>query len=158
MIIPIVFTATTTLFAICSAIPTQLKDIAPITVPPCPRGSRPLLRPDGQPRKCLPHQNSLCINALPDKPNADTVCCYHNQVDYYCCLDTTEQQCPDYHQVTVVIHNSFPQNPFALKSFFFKDGIEDDIIDATFGHGDEGFQNENGILVRRPVTNEILKQ
>ncbi|CAD6198972.1 unnamed protein product [Caenorhabditis auriculariae] len=97
------------------------------------------------PRKCLPHQNSLCINALPDKPNADTVCCYHNQVDYYCCLDTTEEQCPDYHQVTVVIHNSFPQNPFALKSFFFKEGIEDDVIDATF-NDEDAIRNENGLL------------
>uniref|UniRef100_A0A1I7WCV8 WAP domain-containing protein n=1 Tax=Heterorhabditis bacteriophora TaxID=37862 RepID=A0A1I7WCV8_HETBA len=72
---------------------------APHQIPPCPLGSRPLLRPDGLPRKCLPHQNSLCVNALPDKPNADTVCCYNNQVDYYCCLDATEEQCPDYHQV-----------------------------------------------------------
>ncbi|ETN69372.1 hypothetical protein NECAME_15342 [Necator americanus] len=39
----------------------------PQLIPPCPTGSRPLLRPDGEPRKCLPHQNNLCVNALPDR-------------------------------------------------------------------------------------------
>lgn len=39
-------------------------------IAPCPVGSRPMYRPDGQPRKCLPHQNSLCVNALPDQVNS----------------------------------------------------------------------------------------
>lgn len=38
-------------------------------IPPCPVNSRPMYRPDGQPRKCLPHQNNLCVNALPDQVN-----------------------------------------------------------------------------------------
>ncbi|EJW74573.1 hypothetical protein WUBG_14517, partial [Wuchereria bancrofti] len=83
-------------------------------IAPCPTGSKPMFRPDGQPRKCLPHQNSLCVNALPDQPDATTVCCWHNQVDYFCCLDVTPLDCPDYHNVTVVVHNAYPQNPFAL--------------------------------------------
>ncbi|EPB73057.1 hypothetical protein ANCCEY_07867 [Ancylostoma ceylanicum] len=124
----------------------------PQLIPPCPTGSRPLLRPDGEPRKCLPHQNRLCVNALPDRPNATTVCCYNNQVDYFCCLDTTAEQCPDYQHVTVVIHNSFPQNPFALKSFFFREGIEDEVIDATIrgsskGSLDNGIRQEDGFLM-----------
>ncbi|KHJ85070.1 hypothetical protein OESDEN_15209, partial [Oesophagostomum dentatum] len=72
----------------------------PFLIAPCPTGSRPLLRPDGEPRKCLPHQNRLCVNALPDRPNARTVCCYNNQVDYFCCLDTRADQCPDYQHVS----------------------------------------------------------
>ncbi|PAV56291.1 hypothetical protein WR25_15715 [Diploscapter pachys] len=119
-------------------------ELIPVQVPPCPVGSRPLLKPDGEPRKCLPHQNSLCVNALPDKPIADTVCCYHNQVDYFCCLDTTEDQCSDYHQVTVVIHNSQPHNPWAMKSFFFKEGIEDEIINDL----NNEVKQDDGILVR----------
>ncbi|KAK6749584.1 hypothetical protein RB195_001912 [Necator americanus] len=127
----------------------------PQLIPPCPTGSRPLLRPDGEPRKCLPHQNNLCVNALPDRPNATTVCCYNNQVDYFCCLDTTAEQCPDYQHVTVVIHNSSPHNPFALKSYFFREGIEDEIIDAAIrgssgdSSSDNSIRKEDGFLVRR---------
>ncbi|KAJ1345476.1 hypothetical protein KIN20_000019 [Parelaphostrongylus tenuis] len=125
----------------------------PQLIPPCPAGSRPLLRMDGEPRKCLPHQNSLCVNALPDKHNATTVCCYNNQVDYFCCLDTTPQQCPDYEHVMVVIYNSVPQNPFGLRSFIFRDGIEDEVIDATMRRPEEtlfdnGIRQEDGFLVR----------
>ncbi|KAK5982635.1 hypothetical protein GCK32_003197 [Trichostrongylus colubriformis] len=125
----------------------------PQLIPPCPTGSRPLLRPDGEPRKCLPHQNSLCVNALPDRHNASTVCCYNNQVDYFCCLDTTAAECPDYQHVTVVIHNAMPHNPFGLRSFFFRDGIEDEVVDAAIHPPSEninenGIRNENGFLVR----------
>uniref|UniRef100_A0A0M3HVT3 Glycosyltransferase family 92 protein n=1 Tax=Ascaris lumbricoides TaxID=6252 RepID=A0A0M3HVT3_ASCLU len=109
-----------------------------------------MYRPDGEPRKCLPHQNSLCINALPDNPNAVTVCCWHNQVDYYCCLDVKPSECPDYHNVTVVVHNAYPQNPYALRSFHFREGIEDEIA-ALAEQGvitDSSVHNEGGILVR----------
>ncbi|GMR49720.1 hypothetical protein PMAYCL1PPCAC_19915, partial [Pristionchus mayeri] len=120
-------------------------------IPECPNGARPLLRPDGQPRKCLPHQNNLCVNALPDKPDAETVCCYHNQVDYFCCLDATEEQCPDYEQVTVVIHNSLPHDPFALRSYFFKEGIEDQLVEEAFAKQKDAPTNEDGFLVRRQL-------
>ncbi|CAJ0569325.1 unnamed protein product, partial [Mesorhabditis spiculigera] len=79
-------------------------------------------------------------------PNADTVCCYNNQVDYFCCLDASADQCPDYHQVTAVIQNNFPQNPFALKSYFFREGIEDEIVDN--GLAEEG-PNDSGMAVER---------
>uniref|UniRef100_A0A915PIS2 Uncharacterized protein n=1 Tax=Setaria digitata TaxID=48799 RepID=A0A915PIS2_9BILA len=117
-----------------------------------------MYRPDGQPRKCLPHQNSLCVNALPD------------QVDYFCCLDVTPLDCPDYHNVTVVVHNAYPQNPFALRSFHFRcyisqqcpnstpvvkmstlerEGIEDEIAAMTQELiRDNAAHNENGILAR----------
>ncbi|CAJ0932757.1 unnamed protein product, partial [Mesorhabditis belari] len=120
-------------------------------IPPCPTGSRPLLRADGQPRKCLPHRNSLCVNALPDNPNADTVCCYHNQVDYFCCLDASADQCPDYHQVTAVIQNPFPQNPFALKSYFFREGIEDEIMEGMVENNQVNVERsgpDSGFIVR----------
>ncbi|GMT24522.1 hypothetical protein PFISCL1PPCAC_15819, partial [Pristionchus fissidentatus] len=120
-------------------------------IPECPKGARPLLRPDGQPRKCLPHQNNLCVNALPDKPDAETVCCFHNQVDYFCCLDATEEQCPDYQQVTVVIHNSLPHDPFALRSYFFKEGIEDELVEEAFAKHQDAPTNEDGFLVRRQL-------
>ncbi|KJH51851.1 hypothetical protein DICVIV_01930 [Dictyocaulus viviparus] len=125
----------------------------PRLIPPCPIGARPLLRLDGEPRKCLPHHNSLCVNALPDKHNATTVCCYNNQVDYFCCLDTTPEQCPDYQNVMVVIHNSVPQNPYGLRSYFFREGIEDELIDAAMHqHSVSTFDNEirqeDGFLVR----------
>lgn len=35
-------------------------------IPICPAGASPMLRPDGEPRRCLPHQNHLCLNALDD--------------------------------------------------------------------------------------------
>ncbi|VDL81286.1 unnamed protein product [Nippostrongylus brasiliensis] len=133
----------------------------PQLIPPCPTGSRPLLRPDGEPRKCLPHQNSLCVNALPDVHNASTVCCFNNQVDYFCCLDTTAEECPDYQHVTVVIHNAMPHNPFSLRSYFFRDGIEDEVIDTTMQRNansftaDEGIRQENGFLVRRNVDRKL---
>ncbi|VDO23389.1 unnamed protein product [Brugia timori] len=129
-------------------------------IAPCPTGSRPMFRPDGQPRKCLPHQNSLCVNALPDQPDAATVCCWHNQVDYFCCLDVdyfccldvTPLDCPDYHNVTVVVHNAYPQNPFALRSFHFREGIEDEIVAMTqeLIH-DNKVRKENGVLIRRNI-------
>ncbi|XGW29597.1 hypothetical protein V3C99_008999 [Haemonchus contortus] len=125
----------------------------PQLIPPCPTGSRPLLRPDGEPRKCLPHQNSLCVNALPDRHNATTVCCYNNQVDYFCCLDTTAEECPYYEHVTVVIHNGMPHNPYGMREFFFREGVEDDVVDAAIqgasdNFNDLGLQQENGFLVR----------
>uniref|UniRef100_A0A0R3RR82 Phlebovirus_G2 domain-containing protein n=1 Tax=Elaeophora elaphi TaxID=1147741 RepID=A0A0R3RR82_9BILA len=123
-------------------------------IEPCPAGSRPMYRPDGQPRKCLPHQNSLCVNALPDQPNAATVCCWHNQVDYFCCLDVTPLNCPDYHNVTVVVHNAYPQNPFALRSFHFREGIEDEIAAMTqeIIRGNT-VRTENDFLTRRNSAN-----
>ncbi|EJD74923.1 hypothetical protein LOAG_17831 [Loa loa] len=118
-------------------------------IAPCPIGSRPMYRPDGQPRKCLPHQNSLCVNALPDQPNAATVCCWHNQVDYFCCLDVAPLDCPDYHNVTVVVHNANPQNPFALRSFHFREGIEDEIAAMTKELiRDNTVREEKEVLVR----------
>ncbi|MCP9265632.1 Kunitz/Bovine pancreatic trypsin inhibitor [Dirofilaria immitis] len=118
-------------------------------IAPCPAGTRPMYRPDGQPRKCLPHQNSLCVNALPDQPNAATVCCWHNQVDYFCCLDVTPLDCPDYHNVTVVVHNAYPHNPFALRSFHFREGIEDEIAAMTQELiRDNKPRNENGVLIK----------
>ncbi|CAG9538917.1 unnamed protein product [Cercopithifilaria johnstoni] len=117
-------------------------------IEPCPVGSRPMYRPDGQPRKCLPHQNSLCINALPDQPNAATMCCWHNQVDYFCCLDVTPLDCPDYHNVTAVVHNAYPQNPFALRSYHFREGIEDEIAAMTQELiRNNAIRKENSILV-----------
>ena len=52
----------------------------------------------------------------------------------------------------MVIHNSLPQNPFAMKSFFFREGIEDELVDAAVDNqlGEE-IRNENGILVSHPV-------
>ena len=113
---------------------------------PCPRGSRPLYRPDGGARKCLPHQTNLCLNALDDRvsfifitfyspfniqTDPSTVCCWHNQVDYHCCLGIDVTECPQYNNVTVVIHNSFPHSAFPVKSFHFRKGIEDEIDFAT---------------------------
>ncbi|PIO63263.1 hypothetical protein TELCIR_15145 [Teladorsagia circumcincta] len=76
--------------------------------------------------------------------NATTVCCYNNQVDYFCCLDTTAEECPDYQHVTVVIHNAMPHNPFGMRSYFFRDGIEDEVVDAAI-HGPSENINENAI-------------
>ncbi|VDK45248.1 unnamed protein product [Anisakis simplex] len=114
------------------------------TLPVCPPGARPMYRPDGEPRKCLPHQNSLCINALPDQPNAETVCCWHNLVDYYCCLDVRPAECPNYRNVTVVVHNAYPHNPFALRSYHFREGIEDELASLA----------EKGLLSRNDLQNE----
>uniref|UniRef100_A0A0N4Z3V9 WAP domain-containing protein n=1 Tax=Parastrongyloides trichosuri TaxID=131310 RepID=A0A0N4Z3V9_PARTI len=97
-----------------------------VKIPFCPLGSRPMFRPDGEPRKCLPHQSNLCLNAIDDNTDPASVCCWHNQVDYFCCIDVSKEQCPSYRNVTVVIHNAFPQNPFPSKTFHFRDGIEDD--------------------------------
>lgn len=36
-------------------------------IPSCPLNSQVMYRPDGEPRKCLPHQTSLCLNAIGDK-------------------------------------------------------------------------------------------
>uniref|UniRef100_A0AC34GBA3 Uncharacterized protein n=1 Tax=Panagrolaimus sp. ES5 TaxID=591445 RepID=A0AC34GBA3_9BILA len=94
---------------------------------PCPRGSRPLYRPDNQPRKCLPHQTNLCLNALDDKTDPSTVCCWHNQIDYHCCIGIDVAECPQYNNVTVVIHNSFSHLASPVKSFHFRKGIEDEI-------------------------------
>uniref|UniRef100_A0A0K0F0C7 Extracellular protein n=1 Tax=Strongyloides venezuelensis TaxID=75913 RepID=A0A0K0F0C7_STRVS len=97
-----------------------------VQLPSCPVGSKPMLRPDGEPRKCLPHQSNLCLNAIDDNTDPSSVCCWHNQVDYFCCIDVDKEQCPSYKNVTVVIHNAFPQNPFSSKTFHFRDGIEND--------------------------------
>ncbi|CAD5218557.1 unnamed protein product [Bursaphelenchus okinawaensis] len=96
-------------------------------VPICPSGAEAMLRPDGEPRKCLPHQSHLCLNALDDGADPNSVCCWHNKVDYYCCRNVAETQCPAYSNVTVVIHNSFPQNSFPIKTFHFRKGIEKDL-------------------------------
>ncbi|KAI1725009.1 hypothetical protein Ddc_06287 [Ditylenchus destructor] len=98
-----------------------------VRIPICPIGSKIMFRPDGEPRKCLPHQSNLCLNALSDNADASTVCCWHNQVDYFCCMDVSVQQCPQYANVTVVIHNNFPHSPFSVKSFHFRKGIESEI-------------------------------
>uniref|UniRef100_A0A1I8A8L8 SMB domain-containing protein n=1 Tax=Steinernema glaseri TaxID=37863 RepID=A0A1I8A8L8_9BILA len=142
-----------TLLLLCSCV---FAGLIERRVPPvCPQGSRPMLRPDGLPRKCLPHQNSLCVNALTDKPNANTVCCWHNQVDYHCCLDVTAQQCPDYNNVTVVIHNAFPQSPFAARQFHFREGIEDEVAPIALAHfNDNEVQNQQGFLVRHQRTQQ----
>uniref|UniRef100_A0A914DLN5 Uncharacterized protein n=1 Tax=Acrobeloides nanus TaxID=290746 RepID=A0A914DLN5_9BILA len=103
----------------------------PFYIPPCPFGSKPMNRPDGEPRRCLPHQSNLCLNALDDRTDASTVCCWHNQVDYYCCLNVPTPKCPDYSNVTVVIHNAFPESAFPVKTFHFKKGIEDEIDFAS---------------------------
>ncbi|KAI6229610.1 hypothetical protein M3Y95_00549100 [Aphelenchoides besseyi] len=95
-------------------------------VPICPADSRPMYRPDGEPRKCLPHQSNLCLNALDDKADISSVCCWHNKVDYFCCTNVPNNQCPDYSNVTVVIHNSQPLGPRPLKVFNFRKGIEDE--------------------------------
>ncbi|VDD85739.1 unnamed protein product [Enterobius vermicularis] len=124
-----------------------------VDVPTCPSDARPMLRPDGNPRKCLPHQNNLCINALPDKTNATTVCCWYNEVDYFCCLDVRPEECPDYRDVTVVVHHAYPQNPYALRSFHFREGIEDEIAAAAEEAADlKKFRAEGGIVVRQNVT------
>ena len=46
--------------------------------------------------------------------------------------------------MTVVIHNSQPHNPWAMKSFFFKEGIEDEIINDL----NNEVKQDDGILVR----------
>ncbi|KAL3121596.1 hypothetical protein niasHT_008725 [Heterodera trifolii] len=94
----------------------------PIRIPFCPVFSRVIRRPDGEARKCLPHQLNLCLNALDDQSLIDArgVCCYHNQVDYFCCMDIPTRLCPSYRNVTVVIHNNFPQSPFPVRSFHFR--------------------------------------
>jgi hypothetical protein len=38
-----------------------------VAIPFCPSGARPMYKPDGEPRKCLPHQSNLCLNAVDDK-------------------------------------------------------------------------------------------
>uniref|UniRef100_A0A1I7W1C4 Uncharacterized protein n=1 Tax=Loa loa TaxID=7209 RepID=A0A1I7W1C4_LOALO len=78
-----------------------------------------------------------------------TVCCWHNQVDYFCCLDVAPLDCPDYHNVTVVVHNANPQNPFALRSFHFREGIEDEIAAMTKELiRDNTVREEKEVLVR----------
>lgn len=42
-------------------------ELAPVRIPYCPVYSRVIRRPDGEPRKCLPHQLNLCLNALDDR-------------------------------------------------------------------------------------------
>ncbi|VDO71141.1 unnamed protein product [Heligmosomoides polygyrus] len=69
-------------------------------------------------------------------------------------MDTTAAECPDYQHVTVVIHNAMPQNPFGMRSFFFRDGIEDEVVDSTMQRSAETFaenaiRQEDGFLVRR---------
>ncbi|KAE9421768.1 hypothetical protein Angca_000707, partial [Angiostrongylus cantonensis] len=54
--------------------------------------------------------------------------------------------------VMVVIHNSVPQNPLGLRSFIFREGVEDEVIDATMHRHDEtafdnGIPQEDGSLV-----------
>uniref|UniRef100_A0A915D4S6 Uncharacterized protein n=1 Tax=Ditylenchus dipsaci TaxID=166011 RepID=A0A915D4S6_9BILA len=100
---------------------------ARVRIPICPVNSRIMFRPDGEPRKCLPHQSNLCLNALDDQADASTVCCWHNQVDYFCCMDVNIRECPQYANVTVVIHNNFPHSAFPVKSFHFRKGIEDEV-------------------------------
>ena len=46
---------------------------------------------------------------------------------YFCCTGVPSKECPDYSNVTVVIHHNFPESPFPLKSFFFKKDIEKDV-------------------------------
>nr|CAD2201233.1 unnamed protein product [Meloidogyne enterolobii] len=101
-------------------------------IPHCPVYSRPMLRPNGDVRKCLPHQLNLCLNALEDSALIDTsgICCYHNQVDYFCCMDIPARLCPSYRNVTVVIHNNFPQSQFPVRSFHFRKGVEKEIADG----------------------------
>ncbi|KAL3074146.1 hypothetical protein niasHS_014976 [Heterodera schachtii] len=105
----------------------------PIRIPFCPVFSRVIRRPDGEARKCLPHQLNLCLNALDDQSLIDArgVCCYHNQVDYFCCMDIPTRLCPSYRNVTVVIHNNFPQSPFPVRSFHFRKGLTTEIESLT---------------------------
>jgi len=56
--------------------------------------------------------------------DASAVCCWHNQVDYFCCSGVPVKQCPRYGNVTVVIHNNFIETPSPVKTFHFKKGIE----------------------------------
>ena len=103
-----------------------------------------MLRPDGEPRKCLPHQSNLCLNALEDRvscvgdaeeaqlrsarlqANVSSVCCWHNAVDYFCCTNVPSEQCPTFSNVTVVIHSGQPMGPSPLKVFTFRKNIETD--------------------------------
>ncbi|CAK5087601.1 unnamed protein product [Meloidogyne enterolobii] len=79
-----------------------------------------MLRPNGDVRKCLPHQLNLCLNALEDSA----------LVDYFCCMDIPARLCPSYRNVTVVIHNNFPQSQFPVRSFHFRKGVEKEIADG----------------------------
>ncbi|KAK6050089.1 hypothetical protein COOONC_12406, partial [Cooperia oncophora] len=63
------------------------------------------------------------------------------------------EECPDYQHVTVVIHNAMPHNPFGLRSFYFRDGVEDDVVNAAIrmpieNIDENGIRRENGFLVR----------
>ncbi|KAI6171436.1 hypothetical protein M3Y97_01044100 [Aphelenchoides bicaudatus] len=98
-----------------------------VAIPFCPASSRPMYKPDGEPRKCLPHQSNLCLNAADDKADISSICCWYNQVDYFCCSGIPSTQCPEYQNVTVVIHNTQPMGPNPLKVFHFRKGIEDEI-------------------------------
>uniref|UniRef100_A0A183CJU7 DB domain-containing protein n=1 Tax=Globodera pallida TaxID=36090 RepID=A0A183CJU7_GLOPA len=128
-------------FSSISALPKPVE--VPVQIPYCPVYSRVIRRPDGEARKCLPHQLNLCLNALDDQSLIDArgVCCYHNQVDYFCCMDIPTRLCesadsirtkrfvkgPSYRNVTVVIHNNFPQSPFPVRSFHFRKGLTTEI-------------------------------
>uniref|UniRef100_A0A914W6R3 Uncharacterized protein n=1 Tax=Plectus sambesii TaxID=2011161 RepID=A0A914W6R3_9BILA len=114
-------------FVLCEA---QLSEQKETTFPLCPAGARPLKRKNGEPRKCLPHQNHLCLSGLGSNTDAKTVCCWNNHVDYFCCLDVTAAQCPTYHNVTVVINNAYPHDPNAPREFHFREGIENDLSPA----------------------------
>jgi hypothetical protein len=47
-------------------------------------------------------------------------------------MDIPARLCPNYHNVTVVIHNNFPHSPFPVRSFHFRKGIEKEIADDLF--------------------------
>uniref|UniRef100_A0A915JT08 Uncharacterized protein n=1 Tax=Romanomermis culicivorax TaxID=13658 RepID=A0A915JT08_ROMCU len=75
-------------------------------VSPCPESSQAVVDNLGRPRKCLPRNVELC--------GATNACCFHNQVDYYCCSGVAE--CPNYSNSTVIIYrspNSYDQVPYA---------------------------------------------
>ncbi|KAI6233802.1 hypothetical protein M3Y99_00871400 [Aphelenchoides fujianensis] len=107
--------------ALAAAVPVPRQEI-----PSCPAGASPMYRPDGEPRRCLPHQANLCLNALDDRADVSAVCCWHNQVDYFCCTGVPQRQCPDYANVTVVIHSGQPMGAHPLKVFNFRKGIEEE--------------------------------
>lgn len=67
---------------------------APIVLPSCPDGTELLEDDAGRPRKCLPHQNNLCLDHVDNATLAESVCCWYNNVDYFCCMNVNPALCP----------------------------------------------------------------
>ena len=75
-----------------------------MTLPLCPAGSRPLINANSTlPQKCLPRNTGICHSVAQAQNGPQDLCCWHNQIDYYCCVGVQPDRCPTFQDVTVII-------------------------------------------------------